>query len=213
MEFETRFNAISQSNLMMEWDKGGKLLELNDYCNTALGIKVEQFRTGIKNWESYLSPSQKEELLQSKSISATIHIKCANRTIAIAATFSSVKKPYGEIAKIIMYGTNITERLAVVQTSEQVMQELQSSGKNINNMVSSINAIAEQTNLLALNAAIEAARAGEAGRGFSVVADEVRNLASKAGSSASEINTVVSKNQALLKSLSDTLNKLNASQA
>jgi methyl-accepting chemotaxis protein len=87
-----------------------------------------------------------------------------------------------------------------------------SSGQNINNMVSSINAIADQTNLLALNAAIEAARAGDAGRGFSVVADEVRNLASKAGASAGEINTVVSQNQTLLRSLADTLGKLKQQQ-
>ena len=90
------------------------------------------------------------------------------------------------------------------------MAELIKSGASINNMVSAINAIADQTNLLALNAAIEAARAGDAGRGFSVVADEVRNLAAKAGTSASEINTVVSKNQTLLKDLATTLNTLNS---
>lgn len=63
--------------------------------------------------------------------------------------------------------------------------------------------------MLALNAAIEAARAGEAGRGFSVVADEVRHLASKAGDSAREINNVVTENQSLINQLSEALNKLN----
>ncbi|WP_373286081.1 methyl-accepting chemotaxis protein [Lacimicrobium alkaliphilum] len=107
-----------------------------------------------------------------------------------------------------MYANDVSDRRQVVSKTESVMQGLVSSGSSISEMVSSINAIADQTNLLALNAAIEAARAGEAGRGFSVVADEVRSLASKASSSADEINQVVNKNQELVNKLASEMSKL-----
>jgi methyl-accepting chemotaxis protein len=74
-----------------------------------------------------------------------------------------------------------------VSNSAQVVRKLGENSKQIGQIVESISAIADQTNLLALNAAIEAARAGEAGRGFSVVAEEVRKLAEQSQQSAEEI--------------------------
>ncbi len=96
--------------------------------------------------------------------------------------------------------TSINDLAAEVERAAEVIVKLESDTESVGSILDVIKGIAEQTNLLALNAAIEAARAGEQGRGFAVVADEVRTLASRTQESTHEIQNVIEQLQSAAQS-------------
>ena len=109
--------------------------------------------------------------------------------------------------KVVDQAIDQIERLAVeVGRSTEAMAVLQQESDKIGSVMDVIKAVAEQTNLLALNAAIEAARAGEAGRGFAVVADEVRGLAQRTQKSTEEIHTLVAALQSGTQHVANVMN-------
>ncbi|RMO88354.1 Methyl-accepting chemotaxis protein [Pseudomonas syringae pv. philadelphi] len=124
-------------------------------------------------------------------MSATVHEVARNAEQASVAA-SDADKQAREGDKVVGEAIQQIERLATeVARSSDAMNVLEQESDKIGKVMDVIKAVAEQTNLLALNAAIEAARAGEAGRGFAVVADEVRGLAQRTQQSTEEIEGLV----------------------
>lgn len=208
LEYQARFDAISKSMLFADWDQDCRLQNINDFLQVR-SIPDSITQSALHNLHAVLGNDDIDKLRSIGVLNTEFEMDVGSANpLGFSATFATVQDSEGHIKKFIMYASDVTDKRQVVAKSEAVVQDLVQSGSDISSMISTINGIAHQTNMLAMNATIESARAGEAGRGFTVVANEVRDLASKAGESAGKINSVVIRNQELIAELSAEINKL-----
>ena len=163
---------------------------------------VQAAQTDLNNAESITGNLQQQQAQTNQVATAITEMTASIREVSHSSSASS--DSLDNTAVLFREGNrSVLDTVAAVEgvhgellTSRAVIEALASQCRAIDGILDVINNIANQTNLLALNAAIEAARAGESGRGFSVVADEIRTLAIKTQSSTGEIQQMISLLQA-----------------
>lgn len=168
-------------------DFAANVCEMADNVANSVAL-TNQGVTHQKSESGELNQLLERVLAASESVSANAH----QATQAATEADSSAKQGVDTLGSATQA---INGLAAQVDQSSTVIQEVAKDSNSIGTILDVIKAIAEQTNLLALNAAIEAARAGEQGRGFAVVADEVRSLASRTQKSTLEIESMIQKLQ------------------
>lgn len=164
--------------------------------------EVRDEMVNIGNVTKSISTGASQQQQESDAVATAVHeMSATSETVSQhaneAATASQSASNEANNAKLVLGETIISIQSLSTEIAQagEVINTLEHDVKNISSILDVIRGIADQTNLLALNAAIEAARAGEQGRGFAVVADEVRSLASKTQDSTGEIQNMIEKLQ------------------
>ena len=161
--------------------------EVISSASAELSVQIGQSDAGARQTAERLT----EAATAMNEMNVTVQ-EVARNASNTAEVSSSTRSQAEQGAQIVRESLNSTERVRQVSLMlKEDMAELNRKAESISSIMNVISDIADQTNLLALNAAIEAARAGEAGRGFAVVADEVRNLAEKTMASTSEVGAAI----------------------
>ncbi|MDC5804856.1 methyl-accepting chemotaxis protein [Vibrio europaeus] len=174
------------------------MLNISD-AGTQVSASATQLSNSVHHIDDSLNQQQNDVDMLATAMTemlATVE-EVAGRTSEANDASRLAAKETQNSHSIIQQNVEEANELAVqIDSAGQVVQKLATDARNVDTVLEVIRGVAEQTNLLALNAAIEAARAGEQGRGFAVVADEVRTLSQRTQESTLEIQNIVEKLQA-----------------